>query len=62
LHFNAGESFPVKIVRFAQNADTLAMISFLSFYSVPFSVVGNQPVPAETSHETKEGSEQKEEN
>eukprot|EP01036_Dinobryon_divergens_P038149 gene38149-50026_t len=61
LHFNAGESFPLKIVRFAQNADTLAMISFLSFYDVNFSIVGDQPVPAESSHDTKEEAEQKEE-
>ena len=46
LHFSAGENYPIKIIRFPRNEDTLAMLSFLEHYDIPFFVVGEHPLPS----------------
>jgi hypothetical protein len=38
VHFNSGETFPLKVVRFQNNCDTLVMLSFLDHYKIPFSL------------------------
>ena len=59
IHFNAGERYPLKIIQFKDDSDTLALISFLKHYFVDFYVVPPEPVPtikasrespADTSH------------
>ncbi len=42
-HFIIPETYPIRIHRFANRADTFAMISFCKFYNLPFTVVPNQP-------------------
>ena len=44
--FCAGENYPIKIIRFPRNEDTLAMFSFLEHYNIPFHVVGGLPFPS----------------
>jgi len=45
LHFNAGEEYPIKILPFANQSDTLALITFLNHYNIPMFVAKPQPIP-----------------
>jgi hypothetical protein len=38
IHFKAGEEYPIKFIPFANQANTLAMITFLSHYQIPLYV------------------------
>jgi len=46
LHFKAGEEYPIRIVPFANQADTLALITFLKHYDIPMFLAQTHPIPA----------------
>ena len=46
LHLSTCENYPIKIIRFPRNEDTLAMLSFLGHYHLPFTVVSEHPLPS----------------
>ena len=54
LHFSAGENYPIKIIQFPRNEDTLAMLSFLEHYAIPFFVVGEHPLPSTVVQNSEE--------
>jgi hypothetical protein len=44
-HFNPGNSYPIQVVQFSENYETLAFLTFLDHYSIPTVVVPNdQPI------------------
>jgi hypothetical protein len=45
IHFKAGEEYPIRIVPFANSADTLALMTFLKHYDIPMVVTPTHPVP-----------------
>ena len=44
IHFNPGESYPIRISQF----DRLALLSFFDFYEVPYFVERYNPIPQST--------------
>jgi len=54
LHFRPGENYPIKIIRFPHNEDTLALLSFLDHYEIPFSVLNDYPLLSCLRHEKSE--------
>lgn len=54
IHFNAGEEFPIKIVPFAVEADTLAFITFLNHYKIPMYLAPTYLITALNSTKVKE--------
>ena len=45
VHMKVVDSYPVKVIPMQDNSDTLALLSFLNAYDVPFSVAPDWPVP-----------------
>lgn len=54
IHFKAGEEFPIKIVPFGRDADTLAFITFLHHYDIPMFLVSTPPIKALNSTNVKD--------
>jgi hypothetical protein len=45
VHMKVEESFPIKVIPMADKSDTLALLSFLRAYYIPFTVAPDLPVP-----------------
>ena len=45
VHMKVEDSFPIKVIPMVDKSDTLALLSFLRAYEIPFTVVPNLPVP-----------------
>jgi hypothetical protein len=51
VHMKVEESFPIKVIPMPDKSDTLALLSFLNAYYIPFTVAPDLPVPPIKSNE-----------
>ena len=49
IHFNSGASYPIKVIEFRDTYNTLAFLSFLTHYEVPFEVQKEESAPPQKS-------------
>jgi len=56
LHLKVEESFPIKVIQLSDKSDTLALLTFLKAFHIPFVVAPETPNPPLHSSEAKASS------